>query len=420
MVLAGVVPAASASAPPPQTPFERSGGSEWTTLDQERRFLADVDRGSSQAVVSIIGRTVQGRPLHLVRIGSMKVAQARNKPVALVTCTQHGNEPAPREGCLKALRDLAFASDRKTVALLSSWTVLFVPLVNPDGYAANTRENSRGTDINRDHLNLVSREAQVLGRVIRDWRPDILLDLHEYGPGVPVLYDDDVLYLWPRNLNVDPQVYALSRSLAIDYIGKGAERAGFTSDEYGLYAVGDQDLTQTAGDGDEGILRNAAGLRHTIGILVESRVDMGLSPGEIAGGPAAVNLRRVASQRQAVGDTLRFMREQVEIVELATEGAPTRKAKEGKERSAPVYFGGADNDPPEPSQIQDPPPCGYRLTGAQAKKLKSVFGIHGITTKRSGNGVIARMSQGAEPVIPLLLDRRGARKAVQAEALARC
>ena len=46
------------------------------------------------------------------------------------------------------------------------------------------------------------------------------------------------------------------------------------------------------------------------------------------------------------------MREQESIVELATEGAPVRKAKEGRDRSAPVYFRSADNDPPEPSETK--------------------------------------------------------------------
>ncbi len=337
----------------------------------------------------------------------------------LFTCSQHGNEPSGREACLIWLRDLALTNDRFLLSLLSRWTVLFVPNANPDGREANTRGNSKGTDINRDHLNLESNEGKAIGMVIRDWRPDVVVDLHEYGPGVPVLYDDDVLYLWPRNLNVDPQVYALSKSLAIDYIGKGAEGAGYSADEYGLAAVGDQDVAQTAGDEDEGILRNAAGLRHAIGILVETRVDMRVSPDELISS-AAVSLRRVESHKQAIRDTFRFMREQESIVELATEGAPNRKAKEGRERSAPVYFGGADNDPPEPNQIQNPPPCGYDLGPQLAKRLARVLQLQGITTKSIRGKVRVTMSQAAEPLIPLLLDRRGMRSAASGEVVATC
>lgn len=370
----------------------------------------------------MIGKTVQKRPLHLVRIGDpapRSVSAARTKPVVLFTCSQHGNEPAGREACLIWLRDLAFGGERNLVEMLSKWTVLFVPTANPDGRAANIRENSRGTDINRDHLNLMSNEGKAIGRVIRDWRPDVVVDLHEYGPGIPVLYDDDVLYLWPRNLNVDAQVYAMSKSLALDYIGKGAEAAGFSSDEYGLLAAGDQDLYQTAGDGDEGILRNTAGLRHAIGILVETRVDMRASPEELAGS-AAVNNRRVSSHKQAVLDTFRFMREQAELIELATEGAPIRKAKEGKERSAPVYFGGADNDPPEPSEIQDPPPCAYDISSRQLKRLRSVIDLQGIHFVGRRSSVRIPMGQSAEPLIPLLLDKRGVRSATAGDASEQC
>jgi hypothetical protein len=405
-----------------QTPFEQSDGATWTSHADELKFLADVDRASTRVSVSVIGQTVQKRPLHLVRIGSpvpRSAAAARSRPTVLFTCTQHGNEPAGREACLIWLRDLAFTTDRVLLELLSRWTVLFVPTANPDGRAANIRENSRGTDINRDHLNLTSREGRAIGLVIRDWRPDIVLDLHEYGPGIPVLYDDDVLYLWPRNLNVDAQVYGLSKTLAIDYIGKGAEGAGFSSDEYGLLAVGDQDVAQTAGDQDEGILRNTAGLRHAIGILVETRVDMRLSADELISS-SAVNLRRVESHKQAVRDTFRFMREQESIVELATEGARVRKAREGRERSAPVYFGGADNDPPESNQIQDPPPCAYEISASQAKRLAGVLGLHAIQRSKLRDKVRIPMAQPAEPLIPLLVDTRGARHSTSGEALSRC
>ncbi|MGH2740599.1 MAG: M14 family metallopeptidase [Actinomycetota bacterium] len=422
VVLLGIASTAGASPVQPETGFEERGGADWTTHEEEVEFLEAVDRESDRIEIDEIGRTLGDRPLHLAQLGDpapRTARQARTKPTALFVCSQHGNEPAGREACLQWLRDLAFTKDRALLTLLSRWTVLFVPAANPDGRAANTRGNSTGIDINRDHLNLLSNEAQAIGGVIRDWRPDIVVDLHEYGPGIPVLYDDDVLYLWPRNLNVDPQVYALSKSLAIDYIGKGAEQSGYTSDEYGLYAVGDQDVMQTAGDGDEGILRNAVGLRHGIGILVESRVDMRLSADEATSAPA-VNLRRVASHKQAVADTLRFMEEQEAIVEVATEGAPLRKAKEGRRRSAPVYFGGADNDPPEPAQVQDPPPCGYRLSKAQVATLGPALRLHAIDVASAKGGVVVTMAQEAEPLIPLLLDERGIRSSTAGEPLTKC
>ena len=404
-----VVAAAPAAAAPPQTGFERTNGAAWTTHAEELAFLDAVDAGSKRARVDVIGRTAQGRPLHLVQLGTGK----RKDPTALFVCSQHGNEPAGREACLKTLRDLAFGSD----ALLAHANVLFVPAANPDGRAADTRENSAGTDINRDHLTLTSPEARAIGAVVRDWAPDMVVDLHEYGPSLPVLYDDEVLYLWPRNLNVDKGVYDLSLELAQRYVKAGAEQAGYTTDEYGLYEVAGNDVHQSAGDGDEGILRNTMGLRHALGILVETRVDGDVrnGPEELAD-PAAVNRRRVASHLAVTQSALRFLRERGEQAAAVTAGAFDRKAAEGKARSAPVYFGGADNQEPAPEDVADPPPCGYRLTPAQASATSATRELLSIRL----DGDVVSMAQPSEPVIPLLLDSRGARHAVEATPMNSC
>ena len=349
----------------------------------------------------------------------MHLGSARGDvPTTLFVGSQHGNEPAGRETCLALLRDLAFTTDPVLRRQLESQSILVVPSANPDGREANTRENSVGVDVNRDHLALTQKESRAIAEVLRDLRPTLVLDLHEYGPSVPVLYDDEVLYLWPRNLNVDPAVRDLSRTLAEEYIAKGARAAGFTADEYGLFKLGPQEVTQTAGDEDEGICRNAVGLRHSLGILVESAVTMDPrnGPGELAG-EAAVNLRRVASQTQVTRDTLRFLREQGSVARHASTTAPRRKADEGARRSAPVFFGGADNRTPTADEVVSPPPAAYALTAAQAKEVADVLALHGIRTARSGGSVRVAMGQAAEPVIPLLLDPRGRRHVVEGRAL---
>lgn len=397
----------------PQTGFESRGGADWTTHEEELAFLKEVARRSSRVRVEVIGRTEQGRPLHLVSIGAPR-PQGTARPTAMFVGSQHGNEPAGRETSLSLLRDLAFTTDPVLVRQLSQQTVLVLPSANPDGRAANTRENSTGVDINRDHLTLQTAEARAISVVLRDLRPDVVLDLHEYGPSVPVLYDDEVLYLWARNLNVDAAVRDLSRTLAEEYIGKGARAAGFTADEYGLYKVGPQEVTQTAGDEDEGICRNAVGLRHSLGILVESAVtaDPRNGPTEVVDG-AALNLRRVASQTQVTRDTLRFLRDQGEVARYVSERAPRRKAEEGRRRSAPVYFGGADNRPPTDDEVLDPPPSAYLLDAEQATEVADVLRLHGIAARRVGKDVRVDLGQAAEPVIPLLLDARGRRHLVE-------
>lgn len=424
-------PAASQERREPRTGFEKRNGASWTTEQEELDFLDAVNRGSSRVEIDRIGKSAQGRPLHLVQVGQPRpasISAAARDRVILFICSQHGNEPAGRETCLKVLRDLGFTQDPKLIELLQTWTMIFVPNANPDGRAADDRENADGVDVNRDHLNLTTLEAQAMATVIRDWRPDIVLDLHEFytfndsiGGAAPVLNDEEILYLWPRNLNVDESLHRLSKSLAIDYIEEGAEEAGYSADEYGKFDVGDQDLLQYAGDHDEGILRNLVGLRGSIGVLIEANQtpDPRNGAAELVN-EAEVNLRRVASQYQTVVDTFRFMQDHGRAVEKATERALLRYAAEGRHRSEPVYFGGADNDPPEESEVQDPPPCAYRLTRDQGDEVRDVLKLLAISARRDNDGIVISMAQPSEPLIPLLLDARAERHAVQGEPVMKC
>ena len=416
-------PGASAQEPPPQTGFERRNGASWTTHDEELAFLAEVDARSERVAVAVIGQTALGRPLHLVAVGNPaphSIEASQSQPTILVTCTQHGNEPAGREACLKTIRDLAFTTDPVLLEQMATQTLLFIPTANPDGRAANTRGNSRGTDINRDHLPLRTEEAQTIARVVRDWRPDMALDLHEYGPGTPLLYDDEVLYLWPRNLNVDRQIRDLAKSFAQQHLAPCSEAAGYTADEYGLDALGDFDLQQTAGDHDDAIMRNTMGLRHSLGILVETAVTANPTNTEEVTDPTGpgTNRRRVASHRTVLDCTLDFMRENGDTVMSATATAPLRKQGEGLAQSAPVYFRGQDEDTTATENAStvtyaNPPPCAYDLTAGQADEARAALELHGVQAiELDGGGLRIPLGQPAEPVIALLLDSRGARDIV--------
>lgn len=407
---------------PPKTQFEETSGAEWTSHENELRFLGEVDELSDRVEIDVIGKTKQGRPLHLVQIGSprpVSAAVARNRPTLLFVCSQHGNEPAGREACLKLLRDLAFTKDKALLSQLEKMTVLFVPSANPDGRAANSRGNADGVDINRDHLNLETPEARAMAEVVGEWEPEISMDLHEYGPSIPALYDDDVLLLWPRNLNVDQEVHDHSTELVNDHLTPEAEEAGYSADEYGQYELADQDIHQSAGDHDPGIMRNAMGLRHSLGVLVESAVtaDPRNGPGEVLS-EAELNLRRVDSHVVVSLAALDYLKTKGSELATVTSGAAKRKKTEGQKRSAPVYFDGADNQ--EPTVIQDPPPCGYRLDDKQFKTVSLAFELLGIKARRSGKDYFVPMGQAAEPLIPQLLDERGPRHSVAAQMVEDC
>ncbi|MFF0066846.1 M14 family metallocarboxypeptidase [Streptomyces sp. NPDC005279] len=380
----------------PRTGFETSDGARWTSAPEEQEFLAAVDRGSDRVSVDRIGTTKQGRPLQLVRIG------ARHTPnTVLLICSQHGDEPSGRDACLSRIRDLAYARDSETRHLLSRSRILVVPTANPDGRAANTRGNSDGVDINRDHIALRTAEARAMAAVIRGQRPDIIYDLHEYG-ATPPYYDKDLFDLWPRNLNTDARVHQESQTLSDRYVRPAAHEGGFSTGTYGIWTdpVTGDPIKQTAGDGQERILRNAAGVKNAVGLLIESRVDP-MTDAEKADS-SLNNRRRVSSQLGALGGLFSFTGQRRARIEAATTGARLAGFKD----RGPVYLGGADNDPATAEETLTDPPCGYRLDAGQYAEVKDELALHGVASRPDGDGVFVPLGQSRRQLIPLLLDSR--------------
>ena len=395
----------------PRTGFEQRGGADWTTLDEEQAFLRQIDRASGRVSMTQLARSAQGRPLDLVQIAATErtPSQVAAGRTVLLMCLQHGNEPAAREGCLEMIRDLAYDTSPATRRLLQSTTVLVVPTVNPDGRAANTRANSNGVDINRDHLALVTEEAQAIARLVRDYRPQVVHDAHEYG-GRADVYDRELIRLWPRNLNVDEDVRALAKAHSTDYIDPLLQFEGFTTGEYGIwYGADDRPIAQVAGDEDERILRNAMGLRHVAGQLVESLVN------DLDGDETETEnkVRRVRTQVLSLQATLDLVLEQGAALKAATTSAAAEAAAEGAAGDQPFFFAGADNMLPSPAALDLTPPCAYTLTAEQFGGVQRTLDLHGIEASRATSTVTISMAQAAQPVIPLLLDARANFEVVQ-------
>ncbi|WP_166350558.1 M14 family metallopeptidase [Phytoactinopolyspora limicola] len=366
------------------TGFEERAGSQWTGHDEELEFLAAVDAASERMTYDVVGETVEGRPIHLVRLGHPAPpadAEIADGASVLIIGTQHGNEPAPREMALQMLRDLALTDDPELIAQLEETTVLVIPTANPDGREANIRRNADDVDTNRDHLHVTTPEAQAMARVLRDFTPHITVDAHERPGG----RNPDMELLWPRNLNVHEPVRELAKEMVEDFVWPDTEDAGYT---VGLYGPN----PGSPGDENEMIGRNVIGLRHGLGMLTETA---GQDP----------HLARVDAQMATMHGVLRFQRESAEEVAAAVTAAPLHKEQVGADQSEPFYLFGADNDPPGDGDVMDPPPCGYVITAAQAELIAGPVELFPLVTEQVGeDSVFVTMAQPLMTVVPLLLD----------------
>jgi len=84
------------------------------------------------------GRSVQGRSIRGFRLGD-------GEDVTLFLGVHHGNEKLG-----KPLLERLMALLRAEPERLRGRRAIFVPVLNPDGYAANTRHNANGVDLNRN------------------------------------------------------------------------------------------------------------------------------------------------------------------------------------------------------------------------------------------------------------------------------
>lgn len=361
------------------TAFEVRKGTGWTSLTEEREFLRQLDARSRRVTVSRVGRSVQGRPIRLVRVGPARTRKeiAAGSSVLLI-CAQHGDEPAGREACLRSARDYA-RSKLET-------TVLILPTANPDGIAARRRHNADGVDINRDYLRYETPEARAVSAVIRDYKPDLLGDMHEYPWS-----DGKVLYGDPGRLhrNVDPEVARLAGTLNESYLAPALRRAGFPT---GYYPSSDDQA-------NESVMRQQAGLRHIPGLLLETSAAGRLSPAQ-----------RVKAHRTAITALVRMGRERRSELASATGGAAERAIAAGTAGNRRYYFA-------SPTVYSDTPPCGYRLTEEQFRAVEQSLRSLGIAATPDNGSWTISAAQTAQPTIGLLLDGRAARELTAAQPL---
>ena len=126
---------------------------------------------NSDFEITEIGKSVQERSIYQVKIGT-------GKTKILMWSQMHGNESTTTKGLFDFFNFLK--SDNEIAnRIKSDYTLLCIPMLNPDGAFLYIRENANTIDLNRDAFDASQPEMQVLCKVYDEFRPDYCYNLHD-------------------------------------------------------------------------------------------------------------------------------------------------------------------------------------------------------------------------------------------------
>jgi hypothetical protein len=130
-------------------------------------------RLSSKFRTTIIGHSKLGVPIKSIFLGSGKIK-------ILAWSQMHGNESTTTKAVFDLLNGFYQYEENDFLKnILDRCTLQIIPMLNPDGAKAYTRENANKIDLNRDAKKLKEIESQVLRSEFERFQPDFCFNLHD-------------------------------------------------------------------------------------------------------------------------------------------------------------------------------------------------------------------------------------------------
>ena len=148
---------------------------ELVTMPFYEDWLAEL-RAHEDIETSTIGSSAQGRPIFL--------ASTLYKPEVVVLIGRQHPAEVPGALAMREFVDVVLADTELARAFRKRFTLLIIPLINPDGVVnGHSRHNAAETDLNRDWGPFTQPETQSVERLLADVdkhnvRPRLMLDFH--------------------------------------------------------------------------------------------------------------------------------------------------------------------------------------------------------------------------------------------------
>jgi hypothetical protein len=202
-------------------------------LKEIYRWLDDwVGKNKAVARKEIIGKSPDHWDIAAVFITNGNVPN-EDKQIAVVTLGRHGQELGTRVVGPEIIRYLC-SNDAEEIR--KTQVVIVIPVVNPEGFVSNEFRSSM--------TSLTKTERLVLGRLFKEYPPDMMIDFHSLGKTAGSRYDrGDMEVIIPANTTrwaMDEQIH----QYVAQEMQKAAESEGWpyeihTLEDLSTYYFGD-------------------------------------------------------------------------------------------------------------------------------------------------------------------------------------
>ncbi len=142
----------------------------WITLNDIKPLLKHLD---GHINYEQLGVSEQNRAIYKLQLG-------HGKKRILVWTQMHGNESTGTKAVFDFLNFVKhYGNDDIITAILNHCVIQIIPILNPDGALAYTRVNANKVDLNRDAVDKVAKESQLLRAVLDEFNPEFCFNLHD-------------------------------------------------------------------------------------------------------------------------------------------------------------------------------------------------------------------------------------------------
>ncbi len=191
--------------------------------------------------IDVVGRSVLKQPIHRIILGhgSTKI---------LLWSQMHGNESTTTKAIFDVLNVFKSSKEEDIHSILTSCTIVILPMLNPDGANMYTRNNANDIDLNRDAQALTQPESKVLRAVFDEFKPNFCFNLHGQRSifSVGNVNKSAILSFLAPAQDTDFSV-SINRKIAMDLISRVQDalqiiitnQIGIYDDSFNIDCVGD-------------------------------------------------------------------------------------------------------------------------------------------------------------------------------------